>query len=133
MEVLSTTPKTPKTPESARKRANAFKLELPGDDSVNSMTKEEMKMIKDIYRERRECVNNSDVITRALDALIRSEGGESSHGAQPPRTPEDDRGFPLDSVYKHSEQCAERLTCRHDKTSMVGTVSVYSLKCLYGY
>lgn len=81
MEVLPTTPKTPKTPGSARKRANSFKLELPGDDSANSMIKEKMKMIKDIYRERRERVNNSDVITRALDALIRSEGCESSHAA----------------------------------------------------
>lgn len=57
MEVLPTTPKTPKTPGSARKRANSFKLELPGDDSANSMIKEKMMMIKDIYRERRERVN----------------------------------------------------------------------------
>lgn len=100
------------TPESARKRSNAFKLEHPGDDSVNSMTKEKMRMIKDIYRERRECVNNSD---------------ESSHASRAPRTPEDDRDSHyfvstgssllnlLDSVYKHSEHCAERLTCSHDK------------------
>lgn len=132
------------TPESARKRANAFKLEHPGDYSVNSMTKEKMRMIKDIYRERRECVNNSDAIT-GLDALIRSEGCESSHAAPAPRTPEDDRDSHyfvstgssllnlLDSVYKHSEQCAERLTCRHDKTFIDGTVVVYSLQCLYGH
>lgn len=90
MEVLPTTPKTPRTPGSARKRASSFRLELPGDDSSSSMIKEKMKMIKDIYRERRECVNNSDAIT-GLDALIRSEGCESSHAAPAPRTPEDDR------------------------------------------
>lgn len=48
---------------------------------------------KDIYRERRKCVGNSDVITRALDALIRSEGCESSHAAPAPRTPENDIFF----------------------------------------
>lgn len=102
-------------------------------------------MIKDIYRERRERVNNSDVITRALDALIRSEGCESSHAAPAPRTPEDDSDSHyfvstgsslvnlLDSVYNHSEHCAQRLTCRHDKTFMVGTVAVYSLQCSYGH
>lgn len=80
------------TPESARKRANAFKLKHPGDDSVNSMTKEKMRMIKDIYRERRECVNNSIVITRALDPKWRmwivscSSSTQDSGGRQ---------GFPL--------------------------------------
>lgn len=100
---------------------------------------------KDIYRERRKCVGNSDVITRALDALIRSEGCESSHAAPAPRTPEDDRDSHyfvstgssllnlLDSVYKHSEHCAESLTCRHDKTFIDGNVVVYSLQCSYGH
>lgn len=88
---------------------------------------------------------NSDVITRALDALIRSEGCESSHAAPAPRTPEDDSDSHyfvstgsslvnlLDLMYNHSEHCAQRLTCRHDKTFMVGTVAVYSLQCSYGH
>lgn len=46
--------------ESVCKCLNVFKLEYLGDDFVNFMIKEEMRMIKDIYRERRECVNNLD-------------------------------------------------------------------------
>ena len=43
MDSLPTTPKTlrtPRTPRSARKRSSAFKLEIPGDESVNSRVRE---------------------------------------------------------------------------------------------
>ena len=43
MDSLPITPKTmrtPRTPGSARKRPSAFKLEIPGDESVNSRIRE---------------------------------------------------------------------------------------------
>lgn len=142
---LSSTPKTPRTPGSARKRASSFKLELPGDDTVNTSIHEKIKIVKDIYRERKERVNNSDVINRALDALIRSEGCESTRATSAPHSSDDDNDPTyfiatgssvvklLDSVYRHGEQCRERLACRHDRALMVGTVALYSLQCTYGH
>lgn len=141
---LSSTPEPSRTPGSARKRASSFKLELPGDDAVSTSIREKIKIVKDIFRGRKERVNYSDIISRALDALIHSEGSESTTRATlPPQNPDDSdpkyfittgtsiRNL-LDIVYRHDEQCKERMNCC-DRAYMVGTAACYSFQCARGH